>query len=170
MTTNPSLYEEWSCPEKVYEEPGHGIKDIMEVVGTQEEMVSEGLRLAEKFGDCCTVKLPCTPDGLLVCDYLSKKGIRVNVTLIFNAAQDVLAKAGATYISNFVGRLDNSIAVLVVRSIADLYRIRGIETKVLASYSWVHRAVRSWYNGAEIVTMPPSVFEKMYNHVLTVKV
>jgi len=176
VTTNPSLImKSGRDPEKVYEElRDMGIKDIsMEVVGTQEEMVSEGLRLAEKFGDCCTVKLPCTPDGLLVCDYLSKKGIRVNVTLIFNAAQAVLAaKAGAAYVSPFVGRLDdNSIAGLeVVRSISDLYRIHGIETKVLAaSIREVHRAVRSWYNGAEIVTMPPSVFEKMYNHVLTDK-
>ena len=82
------------------------------------------------------------------------------------------AKAGAAYVSPFVGRLDdNSIAGLeVVRSISDLYRIHGIETKVLAaSIREVHRAVRSWYNGAEIVTMPPSVFEKMYNHVLTDK-
>jgi transaldolase len=177
VTTNPSLImKSGRDPEKVYEEIRDiGVKDIsMEVVGTQEQMAAEGIRLAKKFGDCCTVKLPCTPDGLLVCDHLSKAmKIRVNVTLIFNAAQAILAaKAGATYVSPFVGRLDdNSIAGLeVVRSISEIYRIHGVETKVLAaSVREVHRAVRSWYNGAEIVTMPPSVFEKMYNHVLTDK-
>ncbi len=162
-------------PEKVYEELRDiGIKDIsMEVVGTQEEMTSEALRLSQKFGDCCTIKLPCTPEGLLICNYLSGKGIRTNITLIFNAAQGILAaKAGATYVSPFVGRLDDqSIAGLeVVRSISELYRIHGMKTQVLAaSIREVHRAVRSWYNGADVVTMPPSVFEKMYNHILTDK-
>ena len=174
VTTNPTLImKSGRVPEKVYEElRDMGIKDIsMEVVGTQEEMTSEALRLSQKFGDCCTIKLPCTPEGLLICNYLSSKGIRTNVTLIFSAAQAVLAaKAGATYVSPFVGRLDDqSIAGLeVVRSIADLYAMHGMKTKVLsASIRSVQRAVRSWYNGAEIVTMPPSIFEKMYNHILT---
>mgnify|MGYP003569829697 FL=1 len=176
VTTNPSLImKSGRDPEKVYEElRGIGIKDIsMEVVGTQEEMTSEALRLSQKFGDCCTIKLPCTPEGLLICNYLSGKGIRTNVTLIFSAAQAVLAaKAGATYVSPFVGRLDDqSIAGLeVVRSISELYRMYRMETKVLsASIRSVQRAVRSWYNGAEIVTMPPSIFEQMYNHILTDK-
>ena len=89
------------------------------------------------------------------------QGVKVNVTLIFCAAQAVLpAKAGATYVSPFVGRLDDqSVAGLeVVRSISDLYRIHGIRTQVLsASIRSVQRAVRSWYNGAEICTMPPKV-------------
>jgi len=176
VTTNPSLImKSGRDPEKVYEELRDiGIKDIsMEVVGTQEEMTSEALRLSQKFGDCCTIKLPCTPEGLLICNYLSGKGIRTNITLIFNAAQGILAaKAGATYVSPFVGRLDDqSIAGLeVVRSISELYCIHGMKTQVLAaSIREVHRAVRSWYNGADVVTMPPSVFEKMYNHILTDK-
>ena len=82
------------------------------------------------------------------------------------------AKDGATYVSPFVGRLDdNSIAGLeVVRSISEIFRIHGIRTQVLSFYS--HRTalgVRSWYNGAEVVTMLPKVFEDMYNHVLTDK-
>ena len=109
---------------------------------------------------------------MLVCDYLTKTlKIRVNVTLIFSAAQAILAaKAGATYVSPFVGRLDDqSVAGLEeVRSISELYRIHGIRTQVLsASIRSVQRAVRSWYNGAEIVTMPPSIFDKMYDHILT---
>jgi len=174
VTTNPTLImKSGRVPEKVYEELRDiGIKDIsMEVVGTETEMTVEALRLAEKFGDCCTIKLPCTPAGLMICKYLSLKGIKVNVTLIFSAAQAILAaKAGATYVSPFVGRLDDqSVAGLeVVRSIADLYGMHGMKTKVLsASIRSVQRAVRSWYNGAEIVTMPPSIFEKMYDHILT---
>ena len=176
VTTNPTLIKQsGENSEDVYERIRKiGIKDIsMEVLGDTAEMYSEGLRLFEKFGPACTIKVPCDRSGLLVCRELSKHGIRTNVTLIFCAAQAVLAaKAGATYVSPFVGRLDDqSIAGLeVVRSIAELYRIHGIKTKVLAaSIRSVHRAVRSWYNGAEICTMPPKVFEQMYNHILTDK-
>ena len=127
----------------------------------------------EKFGDVCTVKVPCTREGLIVCKRLSEQGIKVNVTLIFCAAQAVLAaKAGATYVSPFVGRLDDqSVAGLeVVRSISELYRIHGVRTQVLsASIRSVQRAIRSWYNGAEICTMPPKVFDQMYDHILTDK-
>ena len=145
----------------------------MEVVGSDLEMYDEGIRLYEKFGDVCTVKVPCTREGLIVCKRLSEQGIKVNVTLIFCAAQAVLAaKAGATYVSPFVGRLDDqSVAGLeVVRSISELYRIHGIRTQVLsASIRSVQRAIRSWYNGAEICTMPPKVFDQMYDHILTDK-
>jgi len=82
------------------------------------------------------------------------------------------AKAGATYVSPFVGRLDDqSVAGLeVVRGIAEMYRIHGVKTQVLsASIRSVQRATRSWYNGADIVTMPPKVFDQMYDHILTDK-
>ena len=91
--------------------------------------------------------------------------------MIFCAAQAILAaKAGATYVSPFVGRLDDqSVAGLeVVRSIASIYQIHGCDTQVLsASIRTVHRAVRSWYNGAHICTLPPKVFDQMYDHILT---
>ena len=145
----------------------------MEVVGSADEMITEGVRLFEKFGFCTTVKVPMTRDGLVACSKLTEKGIRVNVTLIFSAAQAVLAaRAGAYYVSPFVGRLDDqSIAGLeVVRSISELYRIQGAPTQVLsASIRSVQRAVRSWYNGANVVTMPPSIFDQMYDHILTDK-
>ena len=109
----------------------------------------------------------------MACSYLAKEGIKVNVTLIFSAAQAILAaKSGATYVSPFVGRLDDqSVAGLeVVRSISELYRIHGIKTQVLtASIRSVQRVVRSYYNGAQVVTMPPDIFQKMYSHVLTDK-
>jgi len=176
VTTNPTLImKSGRNPMDVYQDiKDIGVKDIsMEVVGNSDEMTAEGFRLSDIFGDACTIKLPMTRDGLSVCKELSDKNIRVNVTLIFSAAQAVLAaKAGATYVSPFVGRLDDqSVAGLeVVRSISELYRIHGVRTQVLsASIRSVQRAVRSWYNGAQICTMPPKVFEQMYDHILTDK-
>jgi len=176
VTTNPTLImKSGKNPEDVYQEiKDIGIKDIsMEVVGNFEEMYAEGYRLAQKFGDVATIKVPCTREGLMVCKALSDENIKVNVTLIFSIAQAVLAaKSGAHYVSPFVGRLDDqSVAGLeVVRGISDMYRIHGVKTQVLsASIRSVHRAVRSWYNGAQVVTMPPKVFDQMYDHILTDK-
>ena len=176
VTTNPTLImKAGKNPDDVYQEiKDIGVRDIsMEVVGDEGEMYREGKRLYEKFGDVCTVKVPCTREGLAVCKSLSDQNIRVNVTLIFCAAQAVLAaKAGAAYVSPFVGRLDDqSVAGLeVVRSITGLYQMHGVRTQVLsASIRTVQRAVRSWYNGAQICTMPPKVFDQMYDHILTDK-
>lgn len=176
ITTNPSLIRKSGRdPEEVYQEINDmGVQDIsMEVVGDAQVMLDEGLRLVDKFGSVATIKLPMTKDGLLVCKELAKEKIRTNVTLIFCAAQAVLAaKAGATYVSPFVGRLDDqSVAGLeVVRSISELYRIHRVPTQVLsASIRNVQRAIRSWYNGAEICTLPPKVFDQMYDHILTDK-
>ena len=174
VTTNPSLImKSGRNPEDVYQEiKDMGVQDIsMEVMSGAQEMYDEGMRLVDKFGSVSTIKLPMTRDGLKVCKELSKEKVRTNVTLIFCAAQAVLAaKAGATYVSPFVGRVDDqSFAGLeVVRSISELYRIHGVRTQVLsASIRTVQRAVRSWYNGAEIVTMPPKVFDQMYDNILT---
>ena len=176
VTTNPSLIlKSGRNPEDVYQEISDiGVEDIsMEVMGTVGEMYNEGYRLGMKFRDVATIKVPCTRDGLRACKELSDAGFRVNVTLIFCASQAVLAaKAGATYVSPFVGRLDDqSVAGLeVVRSISELYRIYRMPTQVLsASIRSVQRAIRSWYNGAEICTMPPKVFDQMYDHILTDK-
>ncbi len=174
VTTNPSLImKSGRDPEVVYQEiKDIGVQDIsMEVMGDAQTMLNEALRLVDKFGSVSTIKLPMTRDGLKVCKELSKERVRTNVTLIFCAAQAVLAaKAGATYVSPFVGRLDDqSVAGLeVIRSISELYRIHRMETQVLAaSIRNVQRAIRSWYNGAEICTMPPKVFDGMYDHILT---
>ena len=176
VTTNPTLImKSHKDPDDVYQAiKDIGVPDIsMEVVGNADEMIQEGYRLFEKFGLCTTIKVPMTRDGLKACRVLSDHGINVNVTLIFSAAQAVLAaRAGARYVSPFVGRLDDqSVAGLeVVRSISEMYRIHGCPTQVLsASIRSVQRAVRSWYNGAEIATMPPSVLEQMYDHILTDK-
>jgi len=176
VTTNPSLImKSGRNPEDVYQEiKDIGVQDIsMEVVGSDLDMYDEGKRLYEKFGDVCTVKVPCTPEGLSVCKALSDQGVKVNVTLIFHAAQAILAaKAGATYVSPFVGRVDDEgyAGLEVVRSITSLYQIHGVKTQVLsASVRTMGRAVRSFYNGAQVVTMPPSIFEKMYKSTLTDK-
>ena len=113
ITTNPSLImKSGRNPEDVYQElVDLGVPDIsMEVVGSDLEMYDEGIRLYEKFGSVCTVKVPCTREGLIVCKRLSEQGIKVNVTLIFCAAQDkkfLQGYNGATYVSPFVGRLDD---------------------------------------------------------------
>lgn len=174
VTTNPTLIRKSGRdPIDVYSELQElGVPDIsMEVSGDVGEMYDEAQKLASQFGQVATIKLPMTVDGLLVCQQLSKQLIRTNVTLIFSIPQAILAaKAGATYVSPFVGRLDDQqIAGLeVVRGISSLYSSKGIRTQVLAaSIRNVHRAVRSFYNGAQIVTMPPNVFEDMYNHMLT---
>ena len=176
VTTNPTLIRKsGKDPKEVYRQLRDiGITDIsMEVVGTVGEMFAEARELYTEFKDICTVKLPCTPDGLQVCESISAQGIRTNVTLIFSAAQAILAaKAGATYVSPFIGRYDdNSISGLeLVRSITSIYSVQGVETKVLAaSLRDVYKVSRSFYNGAHIVTMPIGVFDKMYTHVLTDK-
>ena len=174
VTTNPTLImKSGRHPEQVYEElKDLGVTDIsMEVVGNAETMIADGRRLFAKFGKCATIKVPCTPDGLLACRTLSKELIRVNVTLIFSTAQAILAaKAGATYVSPFIGRLeDNSHSgVEVTRSIVDVYKKHNIYTEVLAaSIRDVAKVTLAFWNGAHICTVPPTVFHKMYDHVLT---
>ena len=178
ITTNPTLIRKSGRdPEEVYQEiQDIGIRDIsMEVVGDSNEMIEDGIRLATKFPNSATIKVPCTPDGLLACAELSCKNlIRVNVTLIFDVAQAILsAKAGAAYVSPFVGRLDdNSITGLnLIKDIDEVFRVQAIhKTRILsASIRYVNSVSQSFANGADIVTMPPAVFDKMYNHVLTDK-
>ena len=177
ITTNPSLIRKsGKNPEDVYEDlKDLGVRDIsMEVVGDAKEMYTEGKRLAKKFGDCCTVKVPCTPDGLLACRNLSREVIRVNVTLIFSQTQAILAaKAGAKYVSPFVGRVDdNSFGGLcLVKDIAAVYSKQNWgKTEVLAaSLRGVRDVGRAFEYGANVVTMPPNVFAGMYKHILTDK-
>ena len=174
LTTNPTLImKSGRKPEEVYQEIiDIGVPDIsMEVVGDRNEMLGEGRRLANKFDRQATIKVPCTPDGLWVCKQLANSGVKVNVTLIFSASQAILAaKAGAAYVSPFVGRVDdNSFGGLcLVKEIANIYKVQGVDTEVLAaSLRNVRDVGRAFEYGADIVTMPVGVFDKMYNHVLT---
>ena len=139
LTTNPTLIRKSGCNhEEVYKElKDIGLTDIsMEVIGSKENMISEGKRLHKKFGRVATIKVPCTVDGLFACKELTEDGINVNVTLIFSQSQAILAaKAGATYVSPFVGRVDdNSFGGLcLVKDIAKVYNVHGVETQVLAA-------------------------------------
>jgi len=176
VTTNPTLIRKSGRdPLEVYQElKDLGILDIsMEVVGDADEMIKEGKGLHDTFGDCCTVKVPCSPDGLKACKELSEAGIKVNVTLIFSQTQAILAsKAGATYVSPFVGRVDDNSfgGICLVKDIVNVFKEHFVTTNVLAaSIRNVRDVGRLFEHGAEIVTMPPSVFEKMYNHILTDK-
>ena len=174
LTTNPTLIRKSGRNhEEVYQEfKDIGLTDIsMEVIGDKGNMVSEGKRLYKKYGKVATIKVPCTPNGLLACKELSEDGINVNVTLIFSQSQAILAaKAGARYVSPFVGRVDdNSFGGLcLVKDIAKVYNVHGVETQVLAaSLRGIRDVGRAFEYGADIVTMPPGVFEGMYKHVLT---
>jgi len=182
VTTNPTLIKKSGYdPEEVYRKIALiGVDDIsMEIVTDDSyEFLKEGRRLKEKFGEITTIKVPCTPEGLKGCKLLSKEGIRVNVTLIFSAAQAVLAsKAGAAYVSPFVGRVDDNSfdGLRLIEDIANVYETQSrlynfVDTEILsASIRNVGSVSKSFEYGAGIVTMPPSVFEKMYNHVLTDK-
>ena len=176
ITTNPTLIKKSGRdPLEVYQElKDLGVKDIsMEVVGDADEMINEGKGLYDTFGDCCTVKVPCSPDGLRACKELSDLNIRVNVTLIFSQTQAILAsKAGAKYVSPFVGRVDDNSfgGICLVKDIVKVFKEHFVTTEVLAaSIRNVRDVGRLFENGSDIVTMPPAVFEKMYNHILTDK-
>ena len=176
ITTNPTLIKKSGRdPLEVYQElKDLGIKDIsMEVVGDADEMIKEGAGLHDTFGDCCTVKVPCSPDGLRTCKELSDLNVRINVTLIFSQTQAILAsKAGAKYVSPFVGRVDDNSfgGICLVKDIVKVFKEHFVTTQVLAaSIRNVRDVGRLFEHGAEIVTMQPAVFEKMYNHILTDK-
>ena len=175
VTTNPTLImKSGRNPEDVYQQLiDMGLDDVsMEVVGDFDAMYIEGLRLFRKFGKCATIKVPCTPDGLRACRELARDLVNVNVTLIFSPAQAILAaKAGAKYVSPFVGRVDDNSfdGIDLVDQISDIYTIQNIrKTEILAASVRDVKTVSDAFGaGAHVVTMPPSILGKMYNHVLT---
>ena len=175
LTTNPTLIRKSGCNhEEVYKElKDIGLTDIsMEVIGSKENMISEGKRLHKKFGRVATIKVPCTPNGLLACKELSEDGINVIVTLIFSQSQAILAaKAGATYVSPFVGRVDDNSygGLCLIKDIANVYAKQNWKrTEILAaSIRNVRDVGRAFEYGANICTIPTGVFDKMYKHVLT---
>ncbi len=177
VTTNPTLImKSHRSPDDVYQElKTMGLRDIsMEVVAESVvDTLREAHRLYDLFGDVTTIKLPCTPDGLMACRQLANENIRVNVTLVFSQVQAILAaKAGAAYVSPFVGRVDdNSFGGLcLVKDIAKVFREHMVRTEVLAaSIRGVRDVGRAFEYGADVVTVPVGVFEKCYKHILTDK-
>ena len=177
ITTNPTLIKKnGEMPYLVYRKLEEaGIEDIsMEVIGEDEaELYSNAIGHAKEWDDIATIKLPCSMDGLRVCKRLSDIKIRTNVTLVFSASQAILAAlAGATYVSPFVGRMDdNSFDGLhLISEISHIFKQNNVKTQILAaSIRDVQSVGRAFASGADICTIPPKVFDNMANNVLTEK-
>lgn len=139
---------------------------------TADEMIAEGRKLAE-IAPNIAVKVPLTWDGLKTCKVLSGEGHMVNVTLCFSANQALIAaKAGATFISPFIGRLDdiNLDGLDVIADIRTIYDNYGFETQILAaSIRTANHVAQCAMIGADVMTAPPSVIKSLANHVLTDK-
>ena len=176
VTTNPTLMmQAGRNPVEVIKEISSLFSEhasiSAEVVGdTAEEMVSQA-KDYHPINRNITIKVPCSVEGLKACKVLSDKGIPVNVTLIFSVEQAILAaKAGATYVSPFIGRCeDNNIdGIGLLEAINKVYQSKRISTEILsASIRNLNHVSESFKAGADIVTLPPSIFEEMYNHDLT---
>ena len=174
VTTNPSLIAK--CGRKFDEV----IKEITEVVkgpisveacsNTADELVAEAKKLAA-YGEHIVVKIPMTADGLKAVKALSKMGIKTNVTLVFSSNQALLAaKAGATYISVFVGRLDDRghEGMQVIEEVMDILDNYDFPSKlIVASVRHPLHVAEAARIGAHIATIPPDIIEKMLVHPLT---
>jgi transaldolase len=174
ITTNPSL---------LAKEPGdykENLKKICQIVQgptsaevtetEAEAMIKQGRDLA-KLDPWIVVKVPLTRDGIRACKALSSEGIKVNVTLCFTPAQALLAaKVGATYISPFVGRLDDisTPGMELIRDIVEIYENYNFKTEVLvASTRSPMHIVEAARLGADICTCPPALIDALFNHPLT---
>lgn len=174
ITTNPTLLA------REGRDPAEAMAEIagivsgpvsLEVVATDHKgMVAEGLRLRE-YGENVVVKCPMTADGLKACRDLARKAIPVNVTLVFSASQAILAaKAGARYISPFIGRIDDTShdGMELVEDIVESLANYDYGARVLvASVRHPMHVVEAAKLGADVVTLPPAVLGKMIRHPLT---
>jgi len=176
VTTNPSLVSK-EGEQKSFKELVKEICEIVdgpvsaEVLSTEvERMITEGRELAG-IDDRIVVKMPLTDDGIKATKILSDQGINVNVTLCFSASQALIAaKAGAAYISPFVGRLDDisESGMQLIRDIVKIYDNYHFKTKILvASVRHPEHMVESAKAGAHVATMPYKVFKQLFKHPLT---
>jgi len=178
VTTNPTLIlrsgrQQSDVIEEIYQACPNLESISAEVVAeTAEEMIEQAQPYIA-LSDSVTIKVPCTREGLKACYELSDDGVLTNVTLVFSVSQAILAaKAGATYVSPFVGRVDdNSFEGLsLIKDIANTYKRHDVETEILgASIRNVKDVSKAFEYGANICTIPVKVFDKMYDHVLTEK-
>jgi transaldolase len=174
ITTNPSLMSmESGNPKDRMTEITKIIKgDVsLEVLSTEYSgMLDEG-RTLRSYGDNVVVKVPMTPDGLKACKSLTAEGIPVNVTLIFSSNQAILAaKAGAKYVSPFIGRLDDigQDGMQLIKEIKIIFSNYSFKTQILvASIRHPLHVVDAAKIGADVVTLPPAVLDKMLKHPLT---
>jgi transaldolase len=173
-TTNPSLVAKQG---KRYLDAVKEVAELVpgpvsgEVLATDYKTILEQAHKLAALAKNVVVKVPLTPDGLRACRTLRGEGTKVNVTLCFSAAQALLAaKAGATYISPFVGRLDDvgQDGMRLIEEVVTIYRAYDFETKVLvASVRHPIHVVQSATMGADVATMPFKVLEQLYKHPLT---
>jgi transaldolase len=176
ITTNPSLlYKEKEDPASLMREIVRTVKGpvSLEVVGTKtEEMIEEAHRLM-KYGQNVVVKIPMLPEGLKAIRQLSHDGIHTNVTLVFSSNQAILAaKAGASYVSPFIGRLDDigQDGMALIKEIVQIFRNYQFDTEVLvASIRHPLHIIEAGKVGAQIVTLPPDILGRMITHPLTEK-
>lgn len=174
ITTNPSLLsKENTDPQKTMEEiVSIIIGDVsLEVVATDYDgMLEEGKNLS-KYGDNVVVKVPMTPNGLKACKSLSSQNIPVNVTLVFSPNQALLAaKSGSKYVSPFIGRLDDigQDGMQLIYDIKKIFSNYSFNTQILvASIRHPLHVIQAAKIGADVVTLPPAVLEKMLRHPLT---
>lgn len=176
VTTNPSLIAKEG---RDFVEVVKEITSIVdgpisaEVISLEhEKMVEEALELA-KIHKNIVIKIPMCAEGLKAVKILSAKKIKTNVTLIFSAAQALLAaRAGSTYVSPFLGRLDDigSEGMILIRDIADIFAVHGIETEIIAASirNPIH-VIEAAKAGCDIATVPYKVMIQMINHPLTEK-
>ena len=176
VTTNPTLIaKEGRDFQEVVREICEIVKGPVSVEVTAldtEGMVREARELS-KLADNIVVKIPMTKEGIRAVNILSEEGVKTNVTLVFSANQALIAaKAGATYVSPFVGRLDDNgqIGMEVVREVVTIFRNYQIETEVIvASIRHPRHVIEAAKLGAHVATIPPQVLEKMFHHPLTDK-
>jgi transaldolase len=174
VTTNPSLVaKEADDPARVWKEILSEVEGPISLETTElevEPMYEQGVDLAEMAPNA-VVKVPMTPNGLTVGKRLTDEGIKVNVTLVFSPAQAILAaEIGAHIVSPFLGRLDDVAAdgMDALRKICGIYEVQGYETNVLAaSLRHPMHVVDAALAGADIATMPYSVFTQLVKHPLT---
>ena len=174
VTTNPSLIAKEG---RVFEEVVKEISEIVdgpisaEVISLERDGMLEEARKLAKIHKNIIIKLPMTKEGLKATRILTEEGIRTNVTLIFSANQALLAaRAGATYVSPFVGRLDDigNDGKSIVEDIVDIFSIHEIHTQIIAaSIRHPIHVLDAARAGADIATIPFKVFEQMLGHPLT---
>ena len=178
VTTNPTLIKKSGRePDDVYADliQDLGVQDVsIEVDGKYaDKLIENGIQYGKLWIDQATIKLPCTPEGIKACKMLNFMGIRTNMTLVFSVSQAILcALAGATYVSPFVGRLDDNghDGIGLIRAIAKVFCHNRTDTKILAASIRDAATVgKAFQAGAHICTIPPKVFDDMYKHVLTDK-
>jgi transaldolase len=175
VTTNPTLIKKsGEDPDVVYKELyDMRVKDLsIEVRGdTAQELTANGIMYGRRFGEIATIKLPCTVEGIKACKKLRILGYKTNMTLVFSVSQAILCSlAGATYVSPFVGRLDQigEDGIELIRDIAKVFCIHQSKTQILAaSIRSPKQAEDSFLAGAHICTLPVKVFDLMYRHHLT---